>query len=79
MNNVLGYPGIFRGALLAGAREINLPMKLAAAEAIADLTHESELVPDALDRTVHERVAQSVRDAAVQSGVAHPERAPAGL
>ena len=79
VNNVLGYPGIFRGALLAGAREINLPMKLAAAEAIADLTHESELVPDALDRTVHERVAQSVRDAAVRSGVAHPERVPAGL
>src|SRR3712207_7714699 len=55
VNNVLGYPGIFRGALLAGAREINLQMKLAAAETIADLTTEAELVPDALDPDVHER------------------------
>lgn len=79
VNNVLGYPGIFRGALLAGAREINLPMKLAAANVIASLTVESELVPDALDPNVHERVAEAVRDAAVESGVAHLERAPTGL
>ncbi len=79
VNNVLGYPGIFRGALLAGASEINLPMKLAAAETIADLTHESELVPDVLDRDVHDRVAAATRDAALESGVAHPDRAPAGL
>jgi malate dehydrogenase (oxaloacetate-decarboxylating) len=79
VNNVLGYPGIFRGALLAGAREINLPMKLAAAETIADLTTEAELVPDALDPNVHVRVADAVRDAAVKSGVAHLDRAPKGL
>jgi malate dehydrogenase (oxaloacetate-decarboxylating) len=79
VNNVLGYPGIFRGALLAGAREINLPMKLAAADVIASLTVESELVPDALDPNVHERVAEAVRDAAIESGVAHLERAPMGL
>ncbi len=79
VNNVLGYPGIFRGALLAGAREINLPMKLAAAETIADLTTEAELVPDALDSNVHERVAEAVRDAAINSGVAHLDRAPKGL
>ncbi len=54
VNNVLGYPGIFRGALLAGAQEINLPMKLAAAEAIAGLAAEAEdLVPDVLDPHVH--------------------------
>jgi malate dehydrogenase (oxaloacetate-decarboxylating) len=70
VNNVLGYPGIFRGALDAGAREINLAMKLAAADAIAGLTDASELVPDALDRRVHDQVAVAVRDAAVQSGVA---------
>lgn len=79
VNNVLGYPGIFRGALQAGAREINLPMKLAAAETIADLTEESDLVPNALNREVHDRVAAAVRDAAVHSGVAHLDRAPAGL
>ena len=79
VNNVLGYPGIFRGALLAGAGEINLPMKLAAAEAIADLTADSDLVPDALDTNVHERVATAVKNAAIESGVAHLDRAPAGL
>jgi malate dehydrogenase (oxaloacetate-decarboxylating) len=75
VNNVLGYPGIFRGALLAGATAINLDMKRAAAWALAGLTVESELVPDVLDRGVHEAVAQAVRQAAVDSGVADPERA----
>jgi len=79
VNNVLGYPGIFRGALLSGAEEITLEMKLAAAEAIADLTHESELVPDALDPNVHERVSTAVRDAAIEGGAAQMDRAPAGL
>jgi malate dehydrogenase (oxaloacetate-decarboxylating) len=75
VNNVLGYPGIFRGALLAGATDINLEMKRAAAWALAGLTVESELVPDVLDRDVHETVAQAVRQAAIDSGVAVPERA----
>ena len=79
VNNVLGYPGIFRGALLAGAGEINLPMKLAAAEAIADLTADADLVPEVLDTNVHEQVATAVKNAAIKSGVAHLDRAPAGL
>jgi malate dehydrogenase (oxaloacetate-decarboxylating) len=79
VNNVLGYPGIFRGALLAGATAITLEMKLAAARAIADLMVESELVPDALDPLVHERVAEAVRRAAFDGGVADPTRVPAGL
>ena len=79
VNNVLGYPGIFRGALLSGSEDITLGMKLAAADAIADLTHESELVPDALDPNVHERVATAVRDAAIEDGAAHMHKAPAGL
>ncbi|HEV2094844.1 MAG TPA: malic enzyme-like NAD(P)-binding protein [Rubrobacter sp.] len=79
VNNVLGYPGIFRGALLSGAEEITLGMKLAAAEAIADLTQQSELVPDALDPNVHERVSTAVRDAAIEGGAAHMDKAPAGL
>jgi malate dehydrogenase (oxaloacetate-decarboxylating) len=79
VNNVLGYPGIFRGALLAGAREIDVEMKLAAARAIAELAADDELVPDALDQRVHDAVASAVRDAAERSGVARPELAAAGL
>jgi malate dehydrogenase (oxaloacetate-decarboxylating) len=71
VNNVLGYPGIFHGALQAGASAINLEMKRAAAWALAGLTVESELVPDVLDRSVHETVAEAVRRAAIDSGVAN--------
>jgi malate dehydrogenase (oxaloacetate-decarboxylating) len=79
VNNVLGYPGIFRGALLSGAKQINPEMKIAAAEVIAELTAESDLVPDALDPSVHHRVAHAVRDAAVESGVARLDMAPKAL
>ena len=79
VNNVLGYPGIFRGALVAGASEISLAMKLAAARAIAAATTESELVPDALDPKVHEQVAAAVTEAARAEGIDRPERVPAGL
>ena len=75
VNNVLGYPGIFKGALLAGASAINVEMKRAAAWTLAGLTLESELVPDVLDRNVHDTVAEAVRQAAVDSGVAQPGRA----
>jgi malate dehydrogenase (oxaloacetate-decarboxylating) len=79
VNNVLGYPGIFRGALLAGVEEINLEMKLAAAGAIAALSQDAELVPDALDPNVHQQVADAVREAAIRTGIAHLERSPVGL
>ena len=79
VNNVLGYPGIFRGALAAGAEEISIEMKLAAAHAIAAVTKEAELVPDALDPDVHERVAAAVLDCARDQGLSRPERVPAGL
>ncbi len=79
VNNVLGYPGIFRGALLSGAKQINPEMKLAAANVLAELASGAELVPDALDPNVHEQVADAVREAAIKSGVARLERAPAGL
>ena len=62
-----------------GAEWINPEMKLAAADALAELAAEAELVPDALDPSVHERVALAVQDAAIESGVAHLERVPAGL
>jgi malate dehydrogenase (oxaloacetate-decarboxylating) len=79
VNNVLGYPGIFRGALQSGAAGINVEMKLAAARTLADLTQDGELVPDALDRRVHDAVAKAVKDAAERSGIARPELATAGL
>ena len=79
VNNVLGFPGIFRGALAAGSKVISTGMKLAAASAIAGLTAESELVPDALDPAVHAEVARAVEEAARDEGLARPERVPAGL
>jgi malate dehydrogenase (oxaloacetate-decarboxylating) len=78
VNNVLGYPGIFRGALSAGARRITLEMKLAAAGAIADLADDNQLVPDPLDQKVHDAVARAVREAADASGVSRPEMATPG-
>src|SRR5581483_5617196 len=79
VNNVLGYPGIFRGALRAGADRINVEMKLAAARALSELASEGELVPDALDQRVHDAVATAVADAATTTGVARPELAVVGL
>jgi malate dehydrogenase (oxaloacetate-decarboxylating) len=79
VNNVLGYPGIFRGALLSGAKQINPQMKIAAAEILASLTTGDELVPDALDPNVHLQVAGAVREAAIASGAARLDRAPTGL
>jgi malate dehydrogenase (oxaloacetate-decarboxylating) len=79
VNNVLGYPGIFRGALMAGASTINIDMKRAAAWALAGLTVESELVPDVLDLKVHETVAEAVRQAAIDSGASDPARIMPGL
>jgi malate dehydrogenase (oxaloacetate-decarboxylating) len=79
VNNVLGYPGIFRGALLSGASQINAEMKLAAAEVLASLATGAELVPDALDPDVHQQVAGAVREAAIESGTARLDQAPTGL
>jgi len=79
VNNVVGYPGIFRGALQSGAKTINVEMKLAAARAIADLARDGELVPNALDQGVHDAVAHAVKEAAEHSGVSRPELAVAGL
>jgi malate dehydrogenase (oxaloacetate-decarboxylating) len=70
VNNALGYPGIFRGALAVRAGRINGPMKSAAAHAIAAATEEGEIVPSPLDPAVHLGVARAVARAAVESGVA---------
>ena len=68
INNVLGFPGLFRGALDARATEFSDAMLFAAAEAIAACAPKGELVPDALDRRVHDAVAAAVRRAAAPTG-----------
>lgn len=75
INNVLVFPGVFRGALDARASDINGAMKTAAAYAIADYVADSELnadfiIPSALDRGVAAAVAKAVAEAAKASGVA---------
>ncbi len=75
VNNVLAFPGIFRGALDVRASDINDEMKVAAAYAIAGLVGEDELcadyiLPAAFDSRVKDAVAKAVADAAVKSGVA---------
>ncbi|UTX06751.1 NAD-dependent malic enzyme [Bacillus inaquosorum] len=57
VNNVLGFPGIFRGALNAKSKEINHDMLVAAAEAIAACTKQGDVVPQPLDSKVHHEVA----------------------
>lgn len=63
INNALAYPGIFRGALDARASEINMDMKLAAADRIASLAEEGSLLPDILDRDVHKSIAEATASA----------------
>ena len=75
INNVLVFPGIFRGALDVRARDINDAMKVAAAKAIASLIPESELredniIPSAFDPRVAQAVAAAVAQAARETGVA---------
>ena len=74
INNVLAFPGLFRGALDARASEINEEMKKAAAFAIASLVSDEELckeyiIPKAFDERVGKTVAKAVYDAAVKTGV----------
>lgn len=74
VNNVLAFPGIFRGALEVRATDINEEMKLAAVYAIADLISDNELhadyvIPDPFDSRVAAHVAAAVASAAIQSGV----------
>jgi malate dehydrogenase (oxaloacetate-decarboxylating) len=74
INNVLCFPGLFRGVLDIGARKINNEMLIAAAKAISQMVSEEELnedyiIPSVLNRKVPEKVAHSVMEAAIQTGV----------
>ena len=74
INNVLAFPGIFRGALDVRATEINEEMKIAAAHAIANSVSKEELnpnyiIPKAFNLEVQKKVAEAVKEAAIKSGV----------
>lgn len=77
VNNVLAFPGVFRGALDVQAKDINEEMKLAAAHAIADLIdeklNEEYIIPEPFDSRVAPAVAAAVAQAAIDSGVARVE------
>ena len=74
INNVVAFPGIFRGALDARASDINSEMNIAAAYAIANMVGEelSEdfIIPNALNKNVAKAVAEAVKKAAIETGVA---------
>lgn len=75
INNVLAFPGIFRGALDVRASDINDEMKIAAAKAIAEFVTDEQLsadyiIPSPLDKKVSQAVAQAVAEAAKKTGVA---------
>jgi len=75
INNVLAFPGIFRGALDVRAKEINTEMKLAAAEAISSLVTEEDLekgiiIPSPLNKSIAKSVSAAVAQAAINTGAA---------
>jgi malate dehydrogenase (oxaloacetate-decarboxylating) len=75
INNVLAFPGVFRGALDTRASTINEPMKLAAAQAIAavipdDELHPEYIIPSVFNHDVATAVAAAVAEAAITTGVA---------
>jgi malate dehydrogenase (oxaloacetate-decarboxylating) len=79
INNVLCFPGMFRGVLDARAWDINEAMKVAAAHAIAESVGKNELspeyiIPSVFNRTVSQRVAKAVAQSAYKSGAAEPHR-----
>ena len=69
VNNALAFPGLFRGALDARAKQINNAMKIAAARKISEFAREGDLVPNILEKQVHQAVAQAVEQAALKTGV----------
>ena len=75
INNVLAFPGIFRGALDVRASDINEEMQISASYAIAELVSDDELsadyiIPKAFDGRISKAVSKAVADAAIKSGVA---------
>jgi malate dehydrogenase (oxaloacetate-decarboxylating) len=76
VNNVLGFPGIFRGAVDANAPRITDEMLIAAVEVLVRMTPAGELMPNPLDKKVHLEVARAVALAAMKQGIARAEYVP---
>lgn len=76
VNNVLGFPGIFRGALDARAPRITPEMLVAAVEVLVSLTPSGELTPNPLNKKVHQEVAHAVAETALKQGIARAEHEP---
>jgi malate dehydrogenase (oxaloacetate-decarboxylating) len=73
VNNVLGFPGIFRGAVDANAPRITNEMLLAAADVLVRMTPVGELMPNPLDKKVHREVARAVAQTAMKQGIARAD------
>lgn len=73
VNNILGFPGILKGALDCQARKINYEMYIAAALCLAEQAEREDLVPTPLNLEVHKKVARVVAEAAIKTGVARRE------
>jgi malate dehydrogenase (oxaloacetate-decarboxylating) len=73
VNNVLGFPGIFRGAVDANAPRITEEMLLAAVDVLVRMTPLGELMPDPLDKKVHLEVARAVAQTAMKQGIARAD------
>jgi len=73
VNNVLGFPGIFRGAVDANAPRITHEMLIAAVNVLVNMTPAGELMPNPLDKNVHHEVARAVAETAMKQGIARAE------
>ena len=76
VNNVLGFPGIFRGAMDSNAPRITHEMLTAAVDVLVKMTPAGELLPYALDKKVHLEVARAVAETAMKQGIARAEYVP---
>jgi malate dehydrogenase (oxaloacetate-decarboxylating) len=76
VNNVLGFPGIFRGAVDARAPRITHEMLIAAVDVLVRMTPSGELMPNPLDKKVHREVARAVAETAIRQGIARAEYVP---
>jgi malate dehydrogenase (oxaloacetate-decarboxylating) len=76
VNNVLGFPGIFRGAVDANAPRITPEMLIAAMNVLVRMTPAGEMLPNPLDRKVHHEVARAVAETAMKQGIARAEYVP---
>jgi malate dehydrogenase (oxaloacetate-decarboxylating) len=76
VNNVLGFPGIFRGAVDSRAPRITDEMLIAAVDVLVRETPSGELMPNPLDKKVHRAVARAVAETAIRQGIARAEYVP---